>query len=199
MRRSVMSSVVVLGALALCPAPASAQGVGTPEQRDELFAELRAKVFAREAFSPVKERILGLDVGAAMDAVAPDFTAAASESDLFYALVKLSNARKDRHLSVDVVPGGLEVPGYEDELHAPIYFAPDYGTPGEYGVFVADLDAGFFAGGDFERVPAVGDAVVSVNGAWPTTCRSGTSCCRPSASPTRSPTACGPPTAPCTR
>src|SRR5262245_31338073 len=144
MRSSATSLGVVLGALAGWPASASAQSIGTPEQRDQLFAEVRAKVMAREAFSPIKEQTLGLDVGAAMDAVASDLTAARTDTDLFYALAKLSNARKDRHLSVDPVGGGLEVAD-EDELETPIRFATDYGLADGYAIFVAALDPTFFA------------------------------------------------------
>lgn len=137
---------------------------GTPEQRDQLFHELRTEILEREAFSPVKEDHLGLDVPAAMDAIEPEVTAAETDTELFYALVKLSNARKDRHLEVVPAEGGLEVSGYEDERAAPLRFATDYGAPGAYTIFVADLDASFFAGGAYARTPAIGDRVVSVDG-----------------------------------
>ncbi len=137
-------------------------GVDADDPRARLFAELREKTERREAFSPPKEERLGLDVLAEMDAAAPDLLEAESDVDLYYALAKVSGARRDRHLRVVPSDGGLEVPGLDDETQAPLRFAADYGTAGAYGVFVADLDASRFA--TSERVPAPGDRVVAVNG-----------------------------------
>lgn len=145
----------------LAPAPPA---VGTREQRARLFAEIWDKTARREAFSPVKNQRLALDVQAAMRAFEPELLAAETDVDLFYALVKISNARKDKHLKVRPARGGLVVPGYKDRFEAPLRFAADYGAAGAPSVFVADLDAAFFARGSFARVPARGDRVVAVNG-----------------------------------
>lgn len=136
--------------------------VDADEARVRLFAELREKTERREAFSPPKNERLGLDVLAEMDAAAPDLLEATSDVDLYYALVKISSARRDRHLRVVPAKGGLEVPGFGDETEAPLRFATDYGTAGAYGVFVADFDASRFA--TSEWAPALGDRVVAVNG-----------------------------------
>lgn len=135
-------------------------GVDADDPRARLFVELRDKTERREAFSPPKQERLGLDVLGEMDAAAPDLLAAESDVDLYYALVKLSGARRDRHLRV--VPAGLDVPGSREQTEAPLRFAADYGTAGAYGVFVADLDPSWFE--TSERVPEPGDRVVAVNG-----------------------------------
>lgn len=145
------------------PAAPVVPALGTAEQRARLFAEIWDKTARREAFSPIKNERLALDVEAAMRAFEPELLAAGDDVELFYALVKISNARKDRHLKVKPVPGGLVVPGWEERREAPLRFAADFGG-GERGVFVADLDEGFFAAGAFSRVPARGDRVVTVNG-----------------------------------
>lgn len=133
--------------------------VDPDDPRARLYTWLRDATERREAFSPPKNDRLGLDVLAEMDAAAPDLFAAQTDVDLYYALTRISAARRDRHLRV--VPAGLEVPGYGAETEAPLRFAAEYGTDG-YGMFVADLDASRFA--DADRVPAPGDRVVAVNG-----------------------------------
>ncbi|MES2641087.1 MAG: hypothetical protein V4850_16485 [Myxococcota bacterium] len=143
-------------------APRPDHGGAPDDPRARLYAELRDKTERREAFSPPKEERLGLHVLAEMDAASSDLLAAESDVDLYYALVKLSAARRDRHLRVVPARGGLEVPGFGAELEAPLRFAVDYGTEGAYGMFVTDLDASRFDRS--ERVPEPGDHVVAVNG-----------------------------------
>lgn len=157
------TAVPVTPSSVAAPASPVAPALGTAEQRARLFAEIWDKTARREAFSPVKNERLALDVQAAMRAFEPELLAADDDVELFYALVKISNARKDRHLKVRPVPGGLVVPGWEGRREAPLRFAADFGG-GERGAFVADLDANFFASGAFSRVPARGDRVVTVNG-----------------------------------
>jgi hypothetical protein len=144
-------------------AAAHAGPLGTAEQRARLFAEIWDKTARREAFSPVKNQRLALDVRGGMEAFAPELVAAKTEVELFYALVKISNARKDRHLKVRPVDGGLTVPGWKERAEAPLRFATDYGQS-QYTVFVADLDESFFAGAGVPRVPRRGDRVVAVDG-----------------------------------
>ncbi|WAS90758.1 hypothetical protein [Nannocystis punicea] len=144
--------------------PAAAAGpLGTAEQRARLFAEIWDKTARREAFSPVKNQRLALDVRGGMEAFAPELVAAKTEVELFYALVKISNARKDRHLKVRPVDGGLVVPGWKERAEAPLRFATDYGQS-QFSVFVADLDESFFAAAEVPRVPQRGDRVVGVDG-----------------------------------
>jgi hypothetical protein len=90
--------------------------------------------------------------------------------DLFYALLRLSNARRDRHLSVGLVEGGVR-PSFTDglevweghatpgPLEAPVRFRPDFGSE-EGGYFVSDVADGASVLGE----GAIGDRVLSVNG-----------------------------------
>lgn len=155
----------VLMLLGLAAQPA-AYCQSTPDDRAALFDYILAKTLEREAFSPVKNRALGLDVEEAMLQLREELIAANTQQELYYALAKLSNARKDRHLRVGLVDGGI-VPGdtvpAASILHAPIRFAPDYGAPGSYFLFVSDVgrNVARLSGG---RVPAVGDSLVTING-----------------------------------
>lgn len=143
--------------------------VGTPELRAALFDTIVARTERREAFSPVKNAALGFDPIQSMLAVRDDFIAAETEEELFYALSRVSAARRDRHLSLALVPGGLEVPdsaGLEiavaDDLptpQAPVRVLPDYSEDGA-SYFVADVAPVF----DRIPLPQIGDRVVAVNG-----------------------------------
>ena len=94
---------------------------------------------------------------------------ASTEDELYYALVQLSNARRDRHLDISLVPGGLrpaDVAGlavWADEsstpLQSPVRVFPDY-TSNSAGYFVGDIAAGE----TWPELPKIGDRVVSVNG-----------------------------------
>ena len=75
-----------------------------------LFDEIIAKTEQREAFSEVKEENVGFSALDDMKALRPEFVASENNTELYYALVKLSNARRDRHLRVSPVEGGLEPP-----------------------------------------------------------------------------------------
>ena len=169
----------------LCPSPVAAQTVGatassvgtigTPAQRSALVDRLIRMSREREAWSPPKEEALGYDPLQEMEAVRQEVVDARTEEELFFALVKLSNARRDRHLSVDPVPGGLSVPERR-VLRAPIEVRTDF----------SDLDApSFFVWGGDERFVStaagrrsgptgargaagptigIGDRIVAVNG-----------------------------------
>lgn len=103
-----------------------------------------------------------------------ELIAADTDAKLDYALVKISNARKDRHLKVSLVEGGLEPAGGGEgepsnypltdasHLHAPIRFAVDYGAPGRYFFFVSDAAKNLaeFTG---KNLPEVGDKLIAIN------------------------------------
>ncbi len=134
---------------------------GTPldvpaEQLGTLFDEIIEKTERREAFSQFKEDGLSFAPLAAMKDLRSEFVAAETEEDLFYALVKLSNARRDRHLSVNPVEGGLEVPDTPD-LAAPVLVLPDFSDLDDPQFFVARV------GMDLPS-PQPGDLIVAVNG-----------------------------------
>ena len=152
--------------------PFSSPGPSTPEDRAALFDYLVETTFARDALSPIKNERLGLDVEASMRQYRDELIAADTDEKLFYALVKISNARRDRHLSVSPAEGGIWPASWGPQppdtlvtpstMEAPIRFAVDYGTPGQYFVFVSDFAANLSASlHDVER--AVGDKLVAVN------------------------------------
>ena len=148
---------------------------GTAEDRAALFDYLLDKTLERGAFSPIKNRNLNLDIEEAMKSLRDELIEAYTDEKLYYALVKLSNSRRDRHLKVSLVEGGLALENtagtvlgnYPESgttiMHAPIRFAVDFGTPGSYFLFVSDIvnNMGDFAGTD---VPKVGDRLTAVNG-----------------------------------
>jgi len=147
----------------------------TPEDRAALFEYLLEKTMARESFSPIKNKNLSLDIKKEMLRYRDELVAADTDEKLYYALVKISNARKDRHLKVSLVKGGLILPDTTDvDLHnypvasakiphAPVRFAVDYGTPGKYFVFISDYSRNIadFVG---ENLPKIGDKLLAING-----------------------------------
>lgn len=136
--------------------------VSTQEDRAVLFDTILEKTMEREAFSPIKNQKLKLDVRANMMRFRDEMIAAETDEKLFNVLMQISNARKDRHLSVSLVKDGLKIKNTE-EKHAPIRFAVDYGTPGAFFFFVSDMakDIGDFTG---DAMPRVGDKLMAVNG-----------------------------------
>jgi hypothetical protein len=138
----------------------------TPEDRAALFDYILAKTLEREAFSPIKNRRLGLDIEKEMRKYRSELIAADTDEKLFYALVEISNARKDRHLKVSLVEGGLSLPGAvgDDFLipHAPIRFSVDFSRPGYNFVFVSDYAENIrdYTG---DKFPEIGDKLLSIN------------------------------------
>lgn len=146
---------------------ASAPGrVGDESGRAALFESILARTEAREAFSPVKNEALGLDPLGAMRALRDRVVAADGEAELYYALAALSAARRDRHLDVILVPGGLELPdsaglevsggGAPEPRQAGVRVFPDYGSE-ELAYFVGEVAEGVDG-------PPVGSRVLVVNG-----------------------------------
>ena len=133
--------LAAIGAAAGCGAPE--EPPGTPlalsvAQLETLFDEIVDKTERREAFSEVKEETGSFSALDEMRALRSEFVAAETEEDLFYALVKLSNARRDRHLSVNPVEGGLTVPETPD-LAAPVLVLPDFSDLNHPQFFVAKV------------------------------------------------------------
>ena len=104
--------VLVASALTLLAAPplAAQTALGTVEQRNALVDHILQLTAAREAWSPVKEANMEYSPLVDMEAVRSDVVGARTEEELFFALVKLSNMRRDSHLSVSAVDGGLRLP-----------------------------------------------------------------------------------------
>ena len=151
---------------------------GTRADREALFDVIVAKIMAREAFSPIKNQRLGLSFPESLEAHRAAFIDANTDEELYWALVRLSNARHDRHLKVTAARGGIKVPrsynrfdpddypGIEIDNDAPpvapIRFLPDF-SKDPIAFFVADLgtDTSVIEGGGQIEI---GDIVVSVNG-----------------------------------
>lgn len=147
-------------AILLGSGPAAADP-GTPADRAALLDELIDTTLRREAFSPIKQDRLGLDFRRQAEAMRNEFRAADTDEELYRALVKLSATRRDPHLRVRPVFGGLVVdPTFRE---APVRFTPDYAASGDRPVL-------FLSGYALELLeesdvtPEVGDLLVSVNG-----------------------------------
>jgi C-terminal processing protease CtpA/Prc len=135
------------------------------EDRRALVDYLIEKTMEREAFSPVKNERLNLDVESAMRAYEDEVVAAKSDEELFYALAKLSNARHDRHLSVWPIEGGIAAPedypdNGPDAPVAPIRIDVDYSSSDDLILFVSDIAAGESDPGGVQA----GDKILAVNG-----------------------------------
>ena len=124
---------------------------------EALFDEIVNKTEQREAFSEIKESNVGFSPLDDMNALRSEFVASRTETDLYYALMKLSNARRDRHLRVEPVDGGLQRPERASCISAPVHILPDLTHIKNPTFFVAWV-------GEGRTTPKVGDTVVGVNG-----------------------------------
>jgi hypothetical protein len=162
------SLLLLAGASCTQNAPQAPEPTGTPEIRAALFDSILAKTARREAFSVPKQEALGYDPLREMEELRAEFVEADTEDELYYALVRLSNSRRDRHLSVELVEGGIR-PAFADGLpvstgaestpprETPVRFRPDFGSG---GYFVSDVAQGDAAPVRIEP----GDRVAALNG-----------------------------------
>ena len=140
------------------PDPAAPQTPGwSTDQLGALFDEIISKTEQREAFSEIKERNIGFSALEDMRKLRPEFVASRTETELYHALWKLSNARRDRHLQVSSVDGGLEPPEERPCVSAPIHVLPDLSDVQNPTFFVGRVDRELTS-------PRPGDVIVSVNG-----------------------------------
>jgi len=177
-RPNLRLAAILLASLSFAGCSGASADTGTSEQREALFESLVTKIMAREAFSPIKNERLGLMFPDDLAPYRQEFIDAETDQDLYWAITRFSNARRDRHLSVEAVDGGLDItasynhfdpadyPGVEIDPSAapvvPLTFLPDFG--GEpVGYFVAELadDLSLVEGGDGL---SLGDRVTMVNG-----------------------------------
>lgn len=133
--------------------------ISTPEDRLALFEFLIEETLKTEAFSPIKEKNLGIKVKEEMQKCKPDFLLAKNKSDLYFALQKLSAARKDRHLVVREDDDGLQLEGYRG-VWAGIQFKHDFSSdlPSFY---ISKLGA--IVEGEYSDQPSLGDQLVAIN------------------------------------
>lgn len=144
---------------------------GTEEDRAALFDYLVEKTMERDAFASLSEHPLyddhpkGIDVVAGMERHRDALINAETDEKMWLALQKMSNARKDRHLSLGTVDGGLEVPDemISDDI-APIRFLVDYSDLDHRYFFVSDLGERIDEYVEGGTVPQTGDRVVAING-----------------------------------
>lgn len=167
MKNTISRPFVSLSILLVACGGPEAGTVGTASDRGALLDTILARTERREAFSPVKEARLGYDPLAEMAALRPSVESADTEEELYYALAAVSHARRDRHLDLYLVDGGLAVSdsaGLEvwggdpaPVPEAPVRVFPDYGRDG----------AAYFVGDVAETdgpLPSIGDRIVSVDG-----------------------------------
>lgn len=167
--RATITFVAILVSSGCDRQPATDPAIGSVDDREALVEYLIDRTMEREAFSPEKNRRLGLDVEASMRAEAEGVINATTQEELFYALVRLSNARKDRHLSVSPIEGGLQAPAYYPGSNsvapiAPIRVEIDYSVTDDVVLFVSDVAT------DQDLVQSVmpGDRILAFNGVSPT-------------------------------
>ncbi len=142
---------------------------GTEEDRAALFDFLVQSTMEWDAFASLPDHPYyrahpkGIDVEAEMLRFRDDLLQADTDEKMWHALWAISNARRDRHLRVSPVEGGLVLPEHLGRrVEAPIRFEPDFSDLEDRFFFVADL-----ADGIDEMIrgpaPAPGDRLVRVN------------------------------------
>lgn len=136
--------------------------ISTPEDREALFNYIIEKTWEREAWSPVKEEILGKDPRKNMLSLRDDIINASSDTDLYYALQRLSAARFDRHLSISEIEGGLVLPEIPAG-QAPIRFHPDYSDRNNYFLFVSDYGVNIDRYVNSGPPVEIGDKLIEIN------------------------------------
>ena len=124
---------------------------------ETLFNDIISKTERREAFSEVKGANIGFSAIDDMKALREEFLAAETELDLWFALFKLSNARRDAHLVASTVEGGLPGPERRSCDSAPIYVLPEIIDVHNPVFFVSAVGEGVTS-------PQLGDVIVGVNG-----------------------------------
>ena len=124
---------------------------------ERLFDEIISQTEQRESFSEIKERNIQFSALEDMKKLRSEFVASETEAELYYSLMKLSNARRDAHLHVSPVEGGLPRPERPPCVSAPIQVLPDYSDIHNPSFFVAAVGEGVTS-------PNLGDVIVGVNG-----------------------------------
>lgn len=170
---------LLLGSLCAALSACAHAAPGTAEDREALYEEIVTRIMEREAFSPLKNERFDLAFPEALAPYREQFINADTDEALYWALVRLSNARHDRHLDVTPVDGGITIPlsynrfdsadfggmALDPDLPpvAPVRFLPDYSAQ-PVTFFVSDVASDLSMVEDAGQI-AIGDVVVSVNGA----------------------------------
>lgn len=143
---------------------------GTEEDREALFEFLVESTMEWDAFASLPDHPYyqahpkGIDVRAMMEEYRDELIAADTAEKMWFALIKISNARKDTHLRVSTTSGGLELPEHLNRSDAaPIRFGVDYGDKDNPFFFVNELGDNIEEVAD-GPVPEVGDRLLVING-----------------------------------
>ncbi len=152
---------LILVSLFFISGPLYAQNHGSKEDREALFNDLYKKIIERESVSPYKIEKFGMNLNDDLLKMKREVIEADNDEELYFALVKLSNLRKNRHLSVGLLEKGLKLT--QNRGVAPIRFRPDYGKEEAYFMFVSDLGKSMkqYVG---NNIPKIGDKLIAVNG-----------------------------------
>lgn len=141
---------------------------GTREDRSELFDHLVEVTMERDAYASLaehpthSEHPAGVDVVAEMEQYREELLQATSDEEFWFALRKISNVRRDRHLGVSAVEGGVDPAGARvDRAELPLRFSVDYRDRDDRFFFVSELGkrVGELVDGP---VPGLGDRLVAV-------------------------------------
>ncbi len=157
-----MKSIVLISLITLSSTCFS-QHISTREDREALFNYIIEKTQDREAFSSPKEKNLGFDPVNEMLKLKGEVIDAPNDIELYYALQKVSCARRDKHLKIKPVNGGLNGPDVKKK-YAPISFHPDYSDKNNYFLFVSDLGESIQQVVKLNQVPKIGDKLIKING-----------------------------------
>ena len=160
MKRNAIVLILTVALIYSCSGPVT--NTSTEKDRELLFDYIIEKTLDRESFSQVKNESMGFDPVEEMKKYREEMIAADTDLELYSAIMKISNARRDRHLGINTVPDGLEVDD-STNLIAPLIFRVDYTDKNDYFFFVGDyaVDIGDYTNG---AVPELGDKIIEVNG-----------------------------------
>lgn len=137
--------------------------IGTKEDRKALFNYIIDRSRSRDAISHIKNKQFGFDPVESMMKLENEFVNAASAEAFWYALQKLSAARRDSHLSVDEVKNGVPKPVVK-KGQAPVRFHPDFSDSSKAFLFVSDIAKDLSVHVKGKELPQIGDRLISVNG-----------------------------------
>ncbi len=157
-----MKSIILISIITLSLSCFS-QNISTKEDREALFNYIIEKTKDREAFSSPKEENLGFDPISEMLKLKEEVINASNDTELYYALQKLSCARRDKHLKIRSVENGINKPNVPKQ-YAPISFHPDYSDKNNCFLFVSDLGKSIDRAVEANRVPKIGDKLIKING-----------------------------------
>ncbi len=171
-----LSLLLALAASGLHPRVSSAQGrgatfdPGTEADRAALFDYIVEKTMERDAMASLQQHAYyrahptGRDIIADISQWRDELIAADTGEKMWYALNKISNMRRDRHLRVRLIEEGLTLPDRPNVgREAPIRFATDFARSDAPFLFVSDLPVDLSSGRGLDRV-RLGDRLLTVNG-----------------------------------